>query len=284
MLYVPKLIPASDKGGFFAIGRIFSGRVTTGMKVRIMGPDYVVGQERDVFTASVQRTAIWIGKELEFVDNVPCGNLVGMEFILSEEYYASIFWAFVAAFQEASKEGVLVRENMRGICFELMDVVLPARPKYRGNNQIVFAAKAAIYAAQRTAAPWLLEPSYMVHIQASEEALGAIAILLGKKHGKIRESMLSQNCQTYSIRAVLPGREYYEFCGALSTATSGRAFLLQCAFYQWEPVKSDPLEVGSPAWGLVRAIRARQGLKDPLLEFENTPYGEYFALDMRAFF
>ncbi|KAI9116400.1 hypothetical protein K1719_012567 [Acacia pycnantha] len=41
MLYVSKMIPASDKGRFFAFGRVFSGKVSTGVKVRIMGPNYV---------------------------------------------------------------------------------------------------------------------------------------------------------------------------------------------------------------------------------------------------
>lgn len=37
MLYVSKMIPASDKGRFFAFGRVFAGKVSTGLKVRIMG-------------------------------------------------------------------------------------------------------------------------------------------------------------------------------------------------------------------------------------------------------
>jgi elongation factor 2 len=49
MLYVSKMIPATDKGRFFAFGRVFSGRVATGMKVRIMGPNYIPGQKKDLF-------------------------------------------------------------------------------------------------------------------------------------------------------------------------------------------------------------------------------------------
>jgi elongation factor 2 len=44
MCYVSKMIPTSDKGRFFAFGRVFAGRVGTGMKVRIMGPNYVPGE------------------------------------------------------------------------------------------------------------------------------------------------------------------------------------------------------------------------------------------------
>ena len=37
MMYVSKMIPASDKGRFYAFGRVFSGRIATGRKVRCGG-------------------------------------------------------------------------------------------------------------------------------------------------------------------------------------------------------------------------------------------------------
>ncbi len=35
-----------DKGRFFAFGRVFSGKIAAGMKVRIMGPNFVPGEWR----------------------------------------------------------------------------------------------------------------------------------------------------------------------------------------------------------------------------------------------
>jgi translation elongation factor EF-G len=35
MMYVSKMIPSSDKGRFFAFGRVFSGKITTGHKVHL---------------------------------------------------------------------------------------------------------------------------------------------------------------------------------------------------------------------------------------------------------
>ncbi|KAK8588964.1 hypothetical protein V6N13_087852 [Hibiscus sabdariffa] len=78
MLYVSKMIPASDKGRFFALGRVFSGIVSTSLKVRIMGPNYVPGEKKDLYVKSVQRTVIWMGKKQETVEDVPCGNTVVM--------------------------------------------------------------------------------------------------------------------------------------------------------------------------------------------------------------
>jgi elongation factor 2 len=33
MMYISKQVPTSDKGRFFSYGRVFSGKVATGMKV-----------------------------------------------------------------------------------------------------------------------------------------------------------------------------------------------------------------------------------------------------------
>ena len=40
MMYISKMVPAADKGRFYAVGRVFSGTVCSGLPVRIMGPDY----------------------------------------------------------------------------------------------------------------------------------------------------------------------------------------------------------------------------------------------------
>ena len=37
MMYISKMVPTSDKGRFYAFGRVFSGVCETGQKVRIMG-------------------------------------------------------------------------------------------------------------------------------------------------------------------------------------------------------------------------------------------------------
>ncbi|KAL6899126.1 hypothetical protein ACP4OV_005784 [Aristida adscensionis] len=465
MLYVSKMIPASDKGRFFAFGRVFSGRVATGMKVRIMGPNYVPGQKKDLYVKSVQRTVIWMGKKQESVEDVPCGNTVAMvgldQFItknatltnekevdacpiramkfsvspvvrvavqckvasdlpklveglkrlaksdpmvlctieesgehiiagagelhleiclkdlqedfmggaeiivsppvvsfretvlekscrtvmskspnkhnrlymearpleeglaeaidegrigprddpkvrskiLSEEFgwdkdLAKKIWCFgpettgpnmvvdmckgvqylneikdsvVAGFQWASKEGALAEENMRGICFEVCDVVLHADAIHRGGGQIIPTARRVIYASQLTAKPRLLEPVYLVEIQAPENALGGIYGVLNQKRGHVFEEMQRPGTPLYNIKAYLPVIESFGFSSTLRAATSGQAFP-QSVFDHWDMMSSDPLEAGSQAAQLVLDIRKRKGLKEqmtPLSEFED---------------
>ncbi|VYS57170.1 unnamed protein product [Arabidopsis thaliana] len=440
MLYVSKMIPASDKGRFFAFGRVFSGTVSTGMKVRIMGPNYVPGEKKDLYVKSVQRTVIWMGKKQETVEDVPCVDahpLRAMKFsvspvvrvavkcklasdlpklveglkrlaksdpmvlctmeesgehivagagelhieicvkdlqdfmggadiivsdpvvslretvferscrtvmskspnkhnrlymearpmedglaeaidegrigpsddpkirskILAEEFgwdkdLAKKIWAFgpdttgpnmvvdmckgvqylneikdsvVAGFQWASKEGPLAEENMRGVCYEVCDVVLHADAIHRGCGQMISTARRAIYASQLTAKPRLLEPVYMVEIQAPEGALGGIYSLLNQKRGHVFEEMQRPGTPLYNIKAYLPVVESFGFSGQLRAATSGQAFP-QCVFDHWDMMSSDPLETGSQAATLVADIRKRKGLKlqmTPLSDYED---------------
>ncbi|VAH97594.1 unnamed protein product [Triticum turgidum subsp. durum] len=443
MLYVSKMIPASDKGRFFAFGRVFAGRVATGMKVRIMGPNFVPGQKKDLYVKSVQRTVIWMGKKQESVEDVPCGNTValvgldqfitknatltnekevdacpiramkfsvspvvrvavqckvasdlpklveglkrlaksdpmvlctieesgehiiagagelhleiclkdlqddfmgGAEIIVSppvvsfretvlekscrtvmskspnkhnrlymearplEEGLAEEFgwdkdlakkiWCFgpettgpnmvvdmckgvqylneikdsvVAGFQWASKEGALCEENMRGICYEVCDVVLHTDAIHRGGGQVIPTARRVIYASQLTAKPRLLEPVYLVEIQAPENALGGIYGVLNQKRGHVFEEMQRQGTPLYNIKAYLPVIESFGFSSTLRAATSGQAFP-QCVFDHWDIMASDPLDPGTQSATLVTEIRKRKGLKEqmtPLSDFED---------------
>lgn len=78
MMYVSKMVPTTDKGRFYAFGRVFSGTISTGQKVRIMGPNYVPGKKDDLFVKSIQRTVLMMGRGAEAIADVPCGNTVGL--------------------------------------------------------------------------------------------------------------------------------------------------------------------------------------------------------------
>jgi len=78
MLYVSKMIPTSDKGRFYAFGRVFSGTVATGQKVRIQGPHYKPGGKEDLSVKNIQRTVLMMGRTTEQIQDVPCGNTVAL--------------------------------------------------------------------------------------------------------------------------------------------------------------------------------------------------------------
>jgi len=78
MLYVSKMVPTSDKGRFYAFGRVFSGTVRSGMKVRIQGPNYQPGKKDDLFLKSIQRTILMMGRYVEPIEDCPAGNILGL--------------------------------------------------------------------------------------------------------------------------------------------------------------------------------------------------------------
>ncbi|KAJ1556103.1 Elongation factor 2 [Cladochytrium tenue] len=78
MLYVSKMVPTSDKGRFYAFGRVFSGTVRAGQKVRIQGPNYVPGKKEDLFVKNIQRTVLMMGGKVEAIEDCPSGNIVGL--------------------------------------------------------------------------------------------------------------------------------------------------------------------------------------------------------------
>lgn len=68
-----------DNTRFAAFGRIFSGTISAGQKIRIMGANYKHGQQNDMFEKSVSQVGVYMmGRIPEYVQDVPCGNTVAI--------------------------------------------------------------------------------------------------------------------------------------------------------------------------------------------------------------
>jgi len=78
MMYISKMVPTSDKGRFYAFGRVFSGTIATGQRVRIQGPHYKPGSKEDLNVKNIQRTVLMMGRTVEQIADVPCGNTVAL--------------------------------------------------------------------------------------------------------------------------------------------------------------------------------------------------------------
>eukprot|EP00164_Ancoracysta_twista_P000553 GFYU01000737.1.p1 GENE.GFYU01000737.1~~GFYU01000737.1.p1 ORF type:complete len:840 (-),score=296.51 GFYU01000737.1:90-2609(-) len=450
MMYVSKMVPTSDKGRFYAFGRVFGGTLKTGSKCRIYGPNYVPGKKDDMTVKSIQRTVLMMGRYTEPIEDCPCGNtcaivgidsflvktgtitdwaeahnirvmkysvspvvrvavqpknqselpklveglkrlaksdplvqismeesgehivagagelhleiclkdlaeeFAGIELIqsdpvvsfretitkesdrvvlskspnkhnrlymkaepMSEELSAEIddgkiksnddaktrgryladnhgwdadearkIWSFgpdsngpntlvdaakgvqylneikdswVAAFQWASKEGVLCDELMRGCRFNVLDVTLHADAIHRGGGQIIPTARRCIYGTVLIAGPAILEPVYLVDIQCPENALGGIYSCLNRRRGQVVAEEQRPGTPLYQVKAYLPVNESFGFTGDLRSQTSGQAFP-QCVFDHWEAMNGDPLSEGTKPNEIVLATRKRKGL------------------------
>jgi len=459
MVFISKMIPTNDKGRFYAFGRVFSGTVATGQKVRIMGPHYKPGSKNDLNIKNIQRTVLMMGGKVEAVPDVPCGNTVALvgvdqylmkqgtiadhedaccirvmkysvspvvrvavevksaadlpklveglrklsksdplvqcyseesgEHIIAgcgelhieiclkdlEEEYAKcplkkgdpvvsyketvtdistqtclskspnkhnrIFckaaplgddlaqaidddkvsakddpkarrlvlrdehdwdpndalkiWCFgpettgpnlvvdvtkavqylneikdsvEAAFQWATKEGVMTEENMRGCRFNIEDVALHADAIHRGGGQVIPTARRVFYASVLTASPRFQEPIFLVEIQCPNDTVGGIYNCLATRRGIVIGEEPISGTPLVNMKAHLPVAESFGFTQALRAATSGRAFP-QCVFDHWEQLADDPFKPDSRAGLLVAGVRKRKGLKDEIPALDN---------------
>jgi elongation factor 2 len=459
MVFISKMVPTNDKGRFYAFGRVFSGTVSTGQKVRIMGPNYVPGKKTDLNIKNIQRVVLMMGGKTEAVPDVPCGNtvaLVGVDAYLTkqgtisdhddahnirvmkysvspvvrvavepknasdlpklveglkrlsksdplvlcyteesgehviagcgelhleiclkdlqEEYAkceikksdpvvtfketvtaessmnclskspnkhnriymkcqplgddlskaiddsevtmkddvkirakvlqdkyewdpndAKKIWCFgpdttgpnmlvdqtkqvqylneiqdsmEAAFQWATKEGVMTEENMRGIKFNVQDVSLHTDAVHRGGGQIIPTARRVFYAACLTAEPRFQEPLFLCEIQTPDDAMGGIYQTLTARRGIVIGEEPVAGTPLVIVKAYLPVAESFGFTQHLRQSTSGRAFP-QCVFDHWDTLNTSPLEDGSKAHQVCEAIRKRKGLKPGIPSLDN---------------
>jgi len=175
------------------------------------------------------------------------------------QYLAEIKDSIVAGFQWVTKEGVLSEENMRGIRFNINDVVLHADAIHRGGGQLIPTARRVFYAAALTAEPRLMEPIYMVEIQCPEGAMGGVYSVLNRKRGQVIEEVQRPGTPIYNVKAYLPVMESFGFTATLRAETSGQAFP-QCVFDHWQVMPGNPFD-DQKTIDIVAAIRKRKGLK-----------------------
>jgi elongation factor 2 len=451
MMYVSKMIPTSDYSRFFAFGRVFSGTIGTGQRVRIMGPNFKPGLREDLYEKAIQKTVLMMGRTIETISDVPAGNTVGlvgidqyltksgtisdhpqahnirtMKYSVSpvvrvavtaknaadlpklveglrklsksdqlvqctssengeniiagcgelhveiclhdlEEEFARVeilksdpivtyketittessqvclaksanklnrlfctaqplgsdlvtdiesgkvgpghdireqahylsevynwdlneakkLWSFGpdskgtnvlidktvgvqylqeakdsidTGFQMAAREGVLCGEELRGVRFNIVDVMLHSDSVHRGGGQLIPAARRVFQACERAAGPTLEEPMFLVDIQAPADSIGGVYQTLAARRAIVQAEETISGTPLMQIKAYLPVAESFGFNAQLRANTSGKAFP-QCVFHHWEVLTGDLTDPRSKTAEVVRAIRVRKGMQ-----------------------
>jgi elongation factor 2 len=191
------------------------------------------------------------------------GNNLLVDCTKGVQYLNEIKDSVVAALQWVTKEGVLANENMRGIRFNLMDVVLHTDAIHRGGGQIIPTARRVFYAAQITAQTRLMEPVFLVEIQCPQTVIGGIYGVMNRRRGQIVEEIQRIGTPLTTIKCHLPVAESFGFTADLRSNTGGQAFP-QMIFDHWRVVTGDPMENGTKAQEIVLATRKRKGLTDEI--------------------
>jgi len=230
---------------------IDSGEVNDKQEVKARGK---ILQEKFNFDGTDARKIWCFGPE-------GTGSNILVDVTKAVQYLNEIKDSVIAAFNWATKEGVLCEENMRACRFNVHDVTLHTDAIHRGGAQIIPTARKCLYACVLTAAPRLLEPVYLVEVQCPENAIGGVYSTLSRKRGHVFYEEQKAGTPLYNVKAYLPVNESFGFTSDLRAATSGQAFP-QCVFDHWQIMNADPMESGSRAADIVAAIRARKGLNE----------------------
>jgi len=184
------------------------------------------------------------------------------------QYMGEIKDSMNSAFQHATKEGVLVDEELRGVRFNILDAKLHPDSIYRGPGQMIPAGRRVINGAQLTAEARLLEPVFLCEITTNLEGLKGVRQALNKRRGVFLDEVMVTGTPLYMVKAHLPCAESFGFTGLLRSLTGGVAFP-QCVFSHWALVSDDPFDPKGKAFGLVKEIRSRKGLLGDVPKLED---------------
>lgn len=178
----------------------------------------------------------------------------------SADYIHDIQDTVVSGFTWATKHGVLCEEAMRGVRFNLLDVMIHGDAAHRGSGQILPAARRAIYASQLSAEPRIVEPIYLVEIQTNQSVLGNVYNIINKRRGMVIGTEPVSG-PIVNVKAHLPVLESFGLTETLRGATGGQAFP-QCSFDHWKTLENqNPYDASTKAHEIVKSIRERKGLK-----------------------
>ncbi|KAF7364047.1 p-loop containing nucleoside triphosphate hydrolase protein [Mycena sanguinolenta] len=183
-------------------------------------------------------------------------------------YMSEIKDSCVAGFQWATKEGVCAGEPMRGVRFNILDVMLHGDAIHRGGSQVIPTMRRVVYAASLLAQPVLQEPIFLVEIQCPDTAIGGVYGCLSARRGQVVSEEPRVGTPMYTIKAYVPVSESFGLNAALREATSGKAFP-QSTFDHWAAISGSPLDKGSKAEDIVTKIRTRKGLSPGIPALEN---------------
>ncbi|KJE94786.1 elongation factor Tu GTP binding domain containing 2 [Capsaspora owczarzaki ATCC 30864] len=179
----------------------------------------------------------------------------------------------VQGFQWGAREGPLCDEPIRGVKFRVLDATIAHDAPSRGGGFVIPTARRVTYSSFLLATPRLLEPHFLVEIQAPADCVSAIYTVLARRRGHLTSETPKAGSPLYTLKGYLPVMDSFGFETDLRIHTQGQAFCMT-TFDHWQVVPGDPLDKSiylkplepQPAAHLAREYmvktRRRKGLSD----------------------
>mmetsp|Transcript_13614 Transcript_13614/g.30033 ORF Transcript_13614/g.30033 Transcript_13614/m.30033 type:complete len:970 (+) Transcript_13614:155-3064(+) len=160
---------------------------------------------------------------------------------VDQKLLGSVRDSVVQGFKWGCREGPLCDEPIRNVKFKILHASVADQPIHRGGGQVIPTARRTAYSAFLMATPRLMEPVYLVEIQAPADTVQAIYPVLARRRGHIVSDAPKPGTPFYTVKAFLPAMDSFGFETDLRSYTLGQAFCLQ-VFDHWAVVPGDPLD------------------------------------------
>ena len=149
--------------------------------------------------------------------------------------------SIIQGFKWGCREGPLCDEPIRNVKFKILDALVASEPIHRGGGQIIPTARRVAYSSFLLASPRLMEPFYLVEIQAPADVVQSIYPVLARRRGHVVHDSPKPGAPFYVVKAYIPVIDSFGFETDLRSYTQGQAFCQQ-VFDHWAVVPGDPLD------------------------------------------
>jgi len=158
-------------------------------------------------------------KDAEGIKDIYKGNLF-MDKTRGQVHLGEVIEMILDMFEDVMDNGPLAREPCQKVLVRLMDMTLHEDAIHRGPAQTYPAVREGIRGAMMQAAPMLLEPLQILHIEAPNEYMGEISKLISNKRGQLLD--MQQEGTIVVVKAKMPVGEMFGWSSELRSATGGR--------------------------------------------------------------
>jgi elongation factor 2 len=170
--------------------------------------------------------------------------------------------SIVAGFLEGCLEGILTKERIRGIRFNVIDVMAHRDKVHCGSDQISPMTQRAMKACQLVNGATLQEPLFKISVSTTKDKAGQIYSCLSYKKGSVTNEESDPSNPMTTIIGSLPVLESFGFDSYIKEKTSGQAFT-QLTFEKWAQMRKDIVDAN------IKKARLRKKLTEEVPALDN---------------
>lgn len=119
--------------------------------------------------------------------------------------------SFVQGFKWGCREGPLCDEPIRNVKFKILDATIATEPIHRGGGQVIPTVRRTAYSSFLLATPKMMEPVYLLEIQAPADVIQSIYPVLARRRGHVVQDAPKLGTPFYTVKAYLPVMDRFDF-------------------------------------------------------------------------